>query len=340
MTSSGSIALTAAIPAPRSQDLVLAVSFLVFLFIGLLVFRPFARSDRGQRLVGQIERYGPKHAPAPSETGEPKQRQAARTALDWASALLRSLNVEKRLAARLDQGGSTRKPAEWVLIGTAAGLVLAAMLTVLTRSVLLAVPAGALISWLVIRLVISSAISRRRSAFDQQLPDALQFVAGSLRSGFSLQQSVDAVVRENSQPTAAELARALAEVRIGMDLDIALETVAHRMDSNDFRWIVMAIRIHREVGGNLAEVMENTAATMRERAFLRRHVRGLSAEGRLSAYVLIGLPLLVAAWLLFTDAAYLRPLFTTGIGLLMVVGGATLFVLGTLWMRKLVKVEV
>jgi tight adherence protein B len=112
------------------------------------------------------------------------------------------------------------------------------------------------------------------------------------------------------------------------------------MDSVDLRWTVMAIRIQREVGGNLAEVLSQTVATMRERANLRRHVRALSAEGRLSGYVLIGLPLALAAWLFLTDRSYLRPLWTTPFGVLLVIGTAGLFVIGVIWMRAAVKVEV
>ena len=102
----------------------------------------------------------------------------------------------------------------------------------------------------------------------------------------------------------------------------------------------MAIRIQRSVGGNLVEVLRNTVDMMRERAKLRRHVRALSAEGRLSAYILIALPLLVGTWLLLSRRTYMRPLYTTPFGLTMLIGAALLLVVGTLWMRKAVKVEV
>lgn len=134
------------------------------------------------------------------------------------------------------------------------------------------------------RLIVMFRISRRRSAFADQLPDVLQLVAGALQTGFSLPQALDAVVRENSQPAAGEFSRALAETRIGGELEGAMNKVADRMNSTDLRWTVMAIAIHRQVGGNLVEVLRNTVDTMRERAQMRRQVRALSAEGRLSAY--------------------------------------------------------
>ena len=157
--------------------------------------------------------------------------------------------------------------------------------------------------------------SRNRAAFAEQLPDVLQLIAGSLQSGFSLPQALDAVVREDTQPSTGEFSRALAEVRIGADLEDALDRVADRMDSADLRWTVMAIRIQREVGGNLAEVLLDNRGTMRERAFLRRHVRALSAEGRLSAYILVVLPVLVGIWLFISSPSYMRPLYTTPAGL-------------------------
>jgi tight adherence protein B len=190
------------------------------------------------------------------------------------------------------------------------------------------------------RLYVSFRIGRRRAAFSEQLPDVLQLIASSLQSGFSLAQALDAVVREERQPAAAEFSRALAQARIGADLEDALDRVAARMGCTDLRMTVMAIRIQREVGGNLAEVLRTTVATMRERAFLRRQVKALSAEGRLSSYILIALPLLVGAWFFYVDPKYMSLLYTTVPGLAMFLGSGLLMVAGVFWMRKLINIEV
>ena len=189
-------------------------------------------------------------------------------------------------------------------------------------------------------MALSIRIGRRRAAFSEQLPDMLQLIAGSLQSGFSLPQAVDAVVREGTQPSAGEFSRALAEARVGADLEDALNRVADRMNSTDLRWTVMAVRIQREVGGNLAEVLRTTVGTMRERAYLRRQVGALSAERRLSAYILIALPIVVGGWFFYSDPGYMRPLYTTLPGLVMFVGSGVLIVIGALWMRALIKIEV
>jgi tight adherence protein B len=189
------------------------------------------------------------------------------------------------------------------------------------------------------RIFLSVRIGRRRAAFGEQLPDVLQLIVGSLRSGFSFAQAVDAVVRDGTQPAAGEFSRALAETRIGVPLEDGLNHVADRMQCEDLRWVVMATRIQREVGGNLAEVLTNTVDTMRERAQTRRHVRALSAEGRLSGYIIVGLPIVLGGWLTFSKPQYMSPLFTTPLGVMMVAAGVGLIIVGGFWIRALIKVE-
>jgi len=315
---------------------VLALVFAALFVIALLATGSLRAQDQRRELADRIERYGPRHGPD-MPAGDAK---AASAAVGWTTQLLRSSNVERGLAERLDLAGIARKPAEWALLGVCAGFVAAAALALATGNVLIGILGGALIGWLGMRLYVSLRIGRRRAAFGEQLPDVLQLIAGSLQSGFSLPQAVDAVVREGTQPSAGEFSRALAEARVGADLEDAMRRVADRMDSTDLRWTVMAIRIQREVGGNLAEVLRTTVGTMRERAFLRRQVGALSAEGRLSAYILIALPIAIGAWFFYSAPGYMRPLYTTLVGLLMLVGSGVLVVIGALWMRKLIRIEV
>jgi tight adherence protein B len=137
-----------------------------------------------------------------------------------------------------------------------------------------------------------------------------------------------------------ELRKALVEARLGAPIEDALDDVADRMGSKDFSWVVMAIRVQRQVGGNLAEVLATTAATLRERERLRRQVQVLSAEGRLSAYILFALPLVFALYLLAVRPSYMKPLFTDPIGLVLLLGMAILLTVGAFWLRRVVKVEV
>jgi Flp pilus assembly protein TadB len=321
---------------PFSLIAALAGVFLALLAAALLVTSSLSRNGRSRSLVDRIERYGPQHAPAPADRGG----KVMGTALSWATRLLLPASTERGLAAQLDLAGTARTPAEWVLLRGCACLALALAVSVLAGNVLIGLAVGLLIGWLGMRLVISVRIGRRRAAFGEQLPDVLQLIVGSLKAGFSLPQALGTVVREDTQPAAGEFARALAESRVGVELEVALDAVANRMESDDLRWTVMAIRIQRGVGGNLAEVLGTTVGTMRERAYLQRHVRALSAEGRLSGRILIGLPLAVGGWLAVSDRNYVRPLYTTSIGFVMLSAAAVLFLLGVLWMRVVIKVEV
>jgi Flp pilus assembly protein TadB len=311
-----------------------ACIFLALLLFGALALAVLRPDDKAKRLADRIERYGPR------QTARDADGALARAASRWVSPVLRLGELEPRLTLRLDLAGIAWRPAEWVLAGTGLSVVLALVLTVLIGSPVVGAVVGALAGWLAMRFGLSFKISRRRAKFSEQLPDILQFLAGSLRSGFSLAQGLDAAVREDTQPVSGEFSRALAESRIGVEIEDTLDQVADRMESADLRWTVIAIRIQREVGGNLAEVLGNTVETMRERAQLRRHVRALSAEGRLSAYLLIGLPIFVGGWLFLVRRSYISVLWTSTAGIIMLLFSVVMLVAGAFWMRAMIKVEV
>ncbi len=182
--------------------------------------------------------------------------------------------------------------------------------------------------------------SKRLAAFGAQLAETLSLVAGGLSAGLSVAQAIDTVVREGQEPMAGELRRALSEHRLGVGIEEALDSVGERMGSDDFAWVVMAIRIQREVGGNLAELLTTVSETLREREFLRRQVRTLSAEGRLSAWILGCLPVGMFVFLLLTRGEFVRPLYTTGVGLVLLATAGMLLALGSFTMSRMVKVEV
>ncbi|WP_299057765.1 type II secretion system F family protein [uncultured Nocardioides sp.] len=271
-------------------------------------------------------------APGPDRFASSKA--AARRTLDGHPGL------EARIAGRLEAAGSPMKAHEWLLLHAAVfvGLTLLVLLVsggnpLLT---LLALVLGAVGPWVVLGL----KVARRRKKFDAALPDTLQLISGSLSAGLSLMQSVDTIVREGVEPMVSEFRRAIVETRLGVDLEDALEGVAERVGSRDFGWVVMAVRIQREVGGNLAELLDTVAATMRERQYLRRQIASLSAEGRLSAYVLGGLPPVFLGYLVLTNYTYVEPLFTDPRGWIMLGAATLLLLVGFFWMTKMVKMEV
>ena len=180
---------------------------------------------------------------------------------------------------------------------------------------------------------------KRRGKFEEQLTDTIQMLIGGLRVGHSVLRSVDAAAQESDAPTSEELMRIVNETRIGKDARQAFDDVAARMDSEDFRWISQAIQINREVGGDLAEVLEQVAGTIRERSEIKGQIRSLSAEGKMSAYVLMAMPVGVAVVLAFINPGYLNVFVENPIGVMMLVGGLLMFVIGGFWMSRVVKIN-
>jgi tight adherence protein B len=181
---------------------------------------------------------------------------------------------------------------------------------------------------------------RRLKAFEDQLPDTLNLLSGSLRSGYSFMQGVEAVAQETTDPMARELRRVLAEARLGRPLEDALSDVATRMKSRDFEWSVLAIRIQREVGGNLAELLQTVADTMIQRGRLRGEVKALTAEGRLSAIIMGLMPLAIGGFLFMSNPEYIGELFAGAIGWGMVVASVVAGLAGFAWLQKIIKIEV
>jgi tight adherence protein B len=199
---------------------------------------------------------------------------------------------------------------------------------------------GVVVGIIVPPVVLRFLAGRRARKFERQLPDVLTLVASSLSTGFSLPQALDAVAHDVAQPAAKEFSRAMAETRIGSDIEESLDRMADRMDSKNMRWTAMAIQIQRKVGGNLAETLRITATTLREREALFRHVRALSAEGRLSAVILISLPIVILLWMLYVNGEYVSLLWKSLLGIAMSFVAVILMVIGVIWMRKVVEVEV
>jgi tight adherence protein B len=224
------------------------------------------------------------------------------------------------------------KPAEfvtWVMVGSlvlalvglfAAGPLLAAALLVTPP--------------LAVRFYVRRRMVKRQQAFSEQLPEVLKLVTTSLRSGFGLTQALDAVAEEAPEPARSEFAHVLVEARLGRDLAEALRAVALRMDSEDMQWVVSAVEINRETGGNLSEVINQVSETVLERQRMRRQVLTLTAEGRLSARILIAMPIIVGLWQWRTNHHFSALLH--GQGLVILLFTVALVGLGALWIRKLV----
>jgi tight adherence protein B len=239
-------------------------------------------------------------------------------------------------AAALERAGMSTSLPDFVLVvglltvvGGGVGAVLGGPL--LGVVLLAVVPLGA-------KLLLKVRASRRQAAFADQLDDSLQLMAGSLRAGHSLLRAVDSVSSEADAPTSEEFSRIVNETRVGRDLNDALDEVAERMGSDDFTWVAQAIAIHREVGGNLAEVLDAVGHTIRERNAIRRQVKALSAEGKLSAIVLMALPFGVTFFISLTNPAYIAKFTESVTGYAMLAAAAVMLLIGGLWLRATVRI--
>jgi tight adherence protein B len=244
-----------------------------------------------------------------------------------------------KVESQLERANLPLRPAEAIFFYFAGVVVLALLLLAITANPFTAL-IGTAIAAIVPPTVLSFLATRRRKQFEALLPDTLQLLASTLRAGYSLMQGVEAVSQEVSEPIGRELRRVVTEARLGRPLEESLDGVAKRMDSGDFAWAVMAIRIQREVGGNLAELLVTVADTMTERERLRRDVNALTAEGRISAIVLGILPFGIGLFILGANPDYMDPLFEESIGKVLLGGAALAMVVGGLWMKKTIEIEI
>jgi tight adherence protein B len=237
----------------------------------------------------------------------------------------------------LERAAISLRPGEFVVIAIAAGFVTMAI------GFLAFKPWGAPIGFFLGALILPKKflkrkIKKRSAAFGEQLSDTLQLLSSSLRAGQGLMQAVDSVAREGDAPAAEEFRRVVVEARLGRDLIDSLKSMSDRLQSEDFQWVIPAIEINREVGGDLAEVLDTVASTVRDRADIRRQVKTLSAEGRMSAYVLLALPIGIAILVRASNPTYINQLFT-GFGWVLTGIGVALMTIGGFWMFSLCKIE-
>jgi tight adherence protein B len=245
----------------------------------------------------------------------------------------------ERLDAELEAAGVAIRSGEFVVASVGAALVAGVLGAALLRNGVLALVV-AVVGGAAPTILLRTTLGRRGEKLREQLPDVLSIMAASLRAGHSFLQSLDTVAKEIAQPAATEFQRVVAEIRLGRPAEDALEALAERVGSADFKWAVLAVNIQREVGGNLAEILDNVADTLRERATMRRQIKVLTAEGRLSAWVLTLLPIGIGLYMGAVNPSYIGILFTTTVGWVMTITALSLLVLGVLWMRKIVDIDV
>jgi tight adherence protein B len=318
--------------------LALALTFAAVFFIAYLLLVRRYRSVRERRLA---------RLAAVASTSVSTRADAERTAASLIpeSLVIRAEKIAEQrgfsvaLRIKLDRAGTSLRTGEFA--AGSALLVLAGYFvgTLLLGSLWIGMVLG-IVGGVVPLVVLNTKIARRSKRMHAQLTDVLSILASSLRAGHSFLQSLDLVAQEIGEPSSEEYRRLLAELRLGRELNESLDAMTLRIGSDDFKWAIIAVKIQREVGGNLAEILDTVATTLREREAVRGQVKALSAEGRLSMYLLCGLPFAVAIYMMLVNPEYLSLLWTTKMGLVMLAVGGSLMALGIIWMRKVVRIDV
>jgi len=237
----------------------------------------------------------------------------------------------------LENAGVRFSQAEYMVLVVAGGIVgalVGLVIGVPALSVLLVILAP-----FVGHLVLGFLGGKRRAKFDAQLGDTLQLLSGGLRAGHSILRAIDAAAAESQSPTSEEMRRVITETSLGRDLLASLTDTSERMRNEDFVWIAQAIQINREVGGNLAEVLDQVNETIRERAEIKGHIKSLAAEGKFSAYILIAMPFGIVMMLMTINPGYMNSMFTHPLGWGMIGASAVLMTIGSLWMRKIIDLK-
>jgi tight adherence protein B len=319
----------------------------------LLIAVGIASSGGGSGVSARLERYT-------SARGDKKKvKPEGLSEMLASSSALASLNrvVEQRdfganLSRELARADLKLKPSEFLGIWVAATVGTPAIFFVVGFVVpsfqsIIALIGGVVFGFIVPRVWLNRRKSGRLNAFNKQLPDTITLVANALRAGSSFLQAIELVVRESRPPISTEFARVIREVNLGLPFDQAMENMVRRMRSDDFELMATAINIQHSVGGNLAEILDSIAYTIRERVRIKGEIRTLTAQQRLSGYVVGFLPIGLAGFLFIAAPGFMEPMFANppeilGLpaGVIILIFGGFMMFMGFMFIRKIVDIEV
>ncbi|HWD56372.1 MAG TPA: type II secretion system F family protein [Acidimicrobiales bacterium] len=254
------------------------------------------------------------------------------------SGLFGRIDSTGALEQRLDRAAIPLRSGEYLVITGAFALMFAVVVGVLVGSPIgsiVAIALAVMVAW----RVPTYRANKRIKQLQEQLPDALSLMAASVEGGQTFQRAIDMYRRDARPPISSELDRVMAEVAVGSDLVVALENMAERSGVEDLKWAVEAVRIQQSTGGRLAPILHTLATFMRTRQEVRREVQTLSAEGRISGYVLFAIPVFLVIAMQVQDPGYLQPMMH-GVGLIVLIGTAGLMALGFWIVRRMVNIKV
>jgi tight adherence protein B len=319
----------------------LIIAVLVGLAIaGFVVSLAVVFGKRQARLERRLAGYElPEHSARPNATaGNAQDTSMVQQAVDFTEKVAGRSGLLEKVELTLQQADLPLRPAE-LLFYVPVFAVMAGVIGMMLWGLL-----GGIVLVAIVAMVPAGYVLHKRDArlkeFERQLPDTLQLLAGAMRAGFSFMQGLETVADESHGAMRRELQRVFTEARLGRGVEEALDETAERMQSKDLAWAVMAIRIQREVGGNLAQLLDTVADTMTKRERLRREIKTLTAEGRFSGILVSLFAPAFGAFLFLTRRDYISKLWSESIGIIAIIAAGVMSVIGWLWIRKIVRIEV
>ena len=319
----------------------ITVLVVLALFVGVRIFK---RRKDTQKLDDALDPYATTLLPHEASNQksrsefEPSDRKNRRP--KHVTVALTKSQYFPGIADKLDRAGIAMSAERWIISWTLGSLLLTFGLMLISDSIAISATLALLTTFFIQNTFLKSREGALKREFEERLADFLTIIASGLRAGLSFAQAVESAVGDGSGEVERQIRRALAEVQVGSTLDAALMRVAKKMDSDDLSWTIAALRIQREVGGNLSKILDTAAVTIRNRAELKREIRTLSAEGRMSAYVLVALPLGIFGFLLLSRRDYVKIFWTETIGMVMLAMFVILVTAGWFWIRSVVTVRV
>ncbi|MCX7970189.1 MAG: type II secretion system F family protein [Negativicutes bacterium] len=306
----------------------------LFLFLSLIISLWTADSHR--RLAFRLAAYGDDIRP-PAERARSERRL-----LNWLRAgarIFRKFRIAAYWGSKLKQAAIPLKGTEFVAASTVCGLA-AALLAVVVWPAggVVASLTGAILGLAGPMVVVNRLVARRLDKISVQLGDALVLMAGALQSGYSFTQALELAGREMSAPISEEFSQLLREIKLGVPLEAALGGMSQRLKNSDLDLVITAVLIQRQIGGNLAEVLNNIAESIRERVRMRGEIKTLTAQGRMSGWIISLLPLVMLGVMCLLNYGYVSILFTSAWGRILLVIGAASQIVGIMLIKKIVNI--
>ena len=315
----------------------LVFSFLAALLFLLIVL--YVQKRRSMDIFHRMRRHNVTETRTQSKGKETITQTFYRVIQQISKPFLIAKSLFTSLDLKLRQAGIPLAGIE-IIVATIIGSALIGLLIyMLTIDGTFAIGAACIVPFIPITLI-SYFIRKRQTAFTEQLGDCLVTIANALRAGYSFQQAVEVIAKEMEPPISQEFSRMSTDIRMGIALETALEQMNSRVGSKDFELVTAAVLIQREVGGNLAQILDTISDTINDRIRMKREISALTAQGRLSAVVLVILPIAIAGFMYMFNRSQMIVLIEEPIGQMAVAISLVMDVVGFLVIRKIVDIKV